>query len=399
MVATILLARTGAQLSAYAAEPRGAEVRSPQPVEALEVEVQRNRVLNDEAIISLAGLNQDPTLSSVEVERRLMTCGLFSKVKVSRTARTVVIRVEEKTSWFALPYFSADSTSQVFGVLAAKAALMGSTGNIAGRYQFGRNDHRASFILRDEYFLDTSWIAGVSFDYEDAVHRIFSGREVTRTTRNYYVGPTFTLGYHVTAYLTLSLRNYWETHEFEDDRGRRFAGNQVSHRAVLDWGNFTVNEGLARGQEIRAYLESSNPASDFNFRKYGFASQVSAYLHGDLNWITRWRAEASTPPPYYQRFELGAEKLRGFPTEMFRDTAYFEVQNDVLLASWTIGKFRFRPLTYLDWAYVEGTGRTGIGAGLEVFARSVAVPALQLFAGYGFNPNGFSATIAVGPRF
>jgi hypothetical protein len=83
----------------------------------------------------------------------------------------------------------------------------------------------------------------------------------------------------------------------------------------------------------------------------------------------------------------------------FRGNSYVSVQNDMLLTSWEVWKFKFRPLVYGDWAYVELAGRTGIGGGIQLYLPDVAIPAVQVFAGYGFNPNGFAITGSIGPQF
>src|SRR5438094_879712 len=78
-----------------------------------EVTVERNQKLSDDAIINLSGIEQDPTLSSLEVTRRLQTSGLFSRIQVNRTSDAMTISVDEKTTWFVLPYFSLDASSKI----------------------------------------------------------------------------------------------------------------------------------------------------------------------------------------------------------------------------------------------------------------------------------------------
>lgn len=365
----------------------------------LDIEVYHNRALDDESIIKMSGIDQDPTLSALEVKRRLQTSGLFSEIQVIRDDHSMRIVVKEKTNWFAVPYFSSGSGQTIFGLAAGKSSVLGQDGNMLARYQFGTGDHEGSVLLRDEYFMNTRFSLGVSFDYEDALHRIYQDRDIVQSTNNQYHGGSIQLGYHLNPYTNLSLNTYIEHHRFEEPIGNYVSGLQLSHRFSAELGNFYLNEGLTRGQAVKIYFETTDPVSDFDFRKYGVAGQLSAYLHGNFNWIVRPKMEAGTPLPRYQLFELGGFRLRSFPAEEFRDNAYVSIQNDVLLTSWDVWKLKVRPLAYADWAFVQASGRTGVGGGVQVYLREVAIPAVQVFAGYGFNPNGFSASASIGPQF
>ena len=57
-----------------------------------------------------------------------------------------------------------------------------------------------------------------------------------------------------------------------------------------------------------------------------------------------------------------------------------------------------RPFAFADFAYVENGGRPGAGLGLNVYFRHVSVPAIQIAAGFGANPAGFSVAAAIGPQ-
>lgn len=365
----------------------------------LNVEVYRNRALDDASIIKISGIDQDPTISAVEVQRRLQTTSLFSEVSVTRDASSMLIIVKEKTNWFAIPYFSSGSNSTIYGLALGKSSVLGQNGNILARYQFGTGNREGSILIRNEFMMNTRWSLGVSFDYEDALHRIYRAREVVQSTNNQYHGGSLQLGYHLTPYTTFGLNTYVERHRFEEPLGNYVVGVQLSHRLSAELGNFYVNEGLTRGKAVKAYFESTGPTSDFGFRKFGVAAQISAFLKSEFNWIIRPKFEASTPLPRYQLFELGGHRLRSYPAQIFRDRDYVSVQNDVLLTSWDVWKLKVRPLVYGDWGFVQSSGRTGLGGGVQVYLRDVAVPAVQIFAGYGFNPKGFSTSASIGPQF
>jgi outer membrane protein assembly factor BamA len=369
---------------------------SPRPVE--DVVVLRNRAISKDSIIKISGLDQDRTLSTAEITRRLLATSLFSEVSVSRTGGTIRIIVREKTRWFALPYLFFVLNANVFGVAAGESSVLGEDDDILARYQFGSDDREASLLVRDEYFLRSRWALGVSFDFENSLHRIYDQREVIERTVNEFYGGSQQTGYHLNPHATLLLNTYIEWHRFEEPAGDYHQGLQISHRLGLVLGDFTQNEGFAQGIEGRLYFEGTNPASDFHFRKFGSSAELSLVRRGNMNLITRPRFENGNGLPRYQLFELGAARLRSFEYQEFRDRAYVEVQNDLLVASYEVWAFRLRPLVYTDWAFIQGSGRTGFGVGFQAYVRHVVIPAVQVYAGYGFNPWGFSIAAAIGPQ-
>jgi hypothetical protein len=228
---------------------------------------------------------------------------------------------------------------------------------------------------------------------------VYAGRSVLRSTTNEATSFTLNTGYHLSPDLLLQFDTHIEGHRFELLDGTYSHGRQVSHRLLAEYGSYYLNEGLARGAKIRPYIEFTNPLSDYKFFQLGIFGQASALLLGDFNWITRPRLEHGSPLPRYQLFELGGARLRGFPAQSFRAESYVSWQNDLLLTSFRLGnKLILRPLAFADWAYVENSGHTGLGAGLQLYFRKVAVPALQLYAGYGLPPKGFSISAAIGPQ-
>jgi outer membrane protein assembly factor BamA len=365
----------------------------------LKVEVYRNRALDDASIISMSGLSLNPELSAEEVAQQLETSNLFSSVTVTRKGKYVSIFVREKTNWFAFPYFLGGSGSTIYGVAGGKSSVLGQNGNILGRFQFGTDDLEASLLLRDEYFLNSRWILGASFEYSDTQRRIYVDRTIVQRTDNTARGASVQTGFHLRPDVILGFDTFIESHSFEEPAGARLSGTQVSHRLSVDFGNLYVDEGLARGAVFRTSFEFPNPISDFKFFRMGAWGQISGYLRGDFNWIAKPRFEVGSNLPYYQLFEIGGTRLRSFAGGEFRDEAYASLQNDLLVTSFDFWKLRFRPMLYGDWAYVQGGHRMGLGVGMQTYFKHIAIPALQFFAGYGFNPEGWSLLATIGPQF
>ncbi len=367
------------------------------------VNVYRNRSLDKDSIIRMSGAQEDSTLTELEIKRRLETSGLFWFVyvekRIEKDLTVFDISIEEKGTWFVVPYYSTGFGSTVFGLAGGKASFFGQHAYLLARLQAGPHNRVASFLIKDEYVFNSPYSIGVSFDYEDSLHREYTKRELTQSFRNRTTGGSLQLGYHIAPNLNMGLNTYLERHIFEVPEGLEFAGFQATHRLLLDLGTLTLDEGLTRGIVARFYFEGSNPAlSDFDFRKYGISIRSSPYLNGDINWIFRPRFEAASQLPHYQLFEVGGDQLRSFAAQQFRAQNYFAVQNDLLLSSLNISKIKVRPLIYTDWAFVNDSGRTGIGAGLQLFLKSVVVPAIRVYAGYGFNPDGFAASLSIGPK-
>ncbi len=118
-----------------------------------------------------------------------------------------------------------------------------------------------------------------------------------------------------------------------------------------------------------------------------------------MNWTIRPKIELGSNLPRYGLFEIGGVKLRGYPSQYFRGSSYASLQNNFLITSITMWKFKLRPLMFADWAYIEKGNRESFGTGFLVYFKSVVVPTLEFFAGYGLNPNGFSISATVGPQF
>ena len=365
-----------------------------------DVYVYGNHVFDEAAIIQMSGINQNPKLSAEQVRKHLQTTSLFEDIEVEKDEAAMIIIVHEKTTWFVLPYFSSDQQTTIYGAAAGKAGILGQDVSLLARYQMGNDDQEGSALLRDEFFMNSRWILGGSFDYEDSKHKLFVGRDVVNRLANRYYGGSFQTGYHFRPDLILGFNTYIEQHSFQELDGHATTGLQVTHRIKFDLGTLFNNEGLIKGARFTPYFETGNPVSDFQFRKYGLAAEMGLFLHGDFNWIMSPRFEASAATPRYQLFELGGGmSLRGFETQEFRDSRYFMVSNDFLLTAFDVWKLKVRPLVFTDWAYIQNSGRTDVGVGLQVFFRTVAVPAVQVFGGWGFNPDGFSFSAAIGPQF
>ncbi|MEW6058150.1 MAG: hypothetical protein AB1540_16205 [Bdellovibrionota bacterium] len=364
-----------------------------------QIVITGNSTIREDVIVYMSGLSQNPDLSAEEVKKRLQTTNLFSRVEVSRTDSAVQIDLKQKLTWFAIPYFSKDASVSVYGLAFGKLAVGGQDMLVVGRGQTGSGNKQAALFFRQNWVKNTPWSVGASLDFEDSLKRIFNERKVVHHTRNQMHGGSIQLAYRFSPYFSLALNNYFEYHRFEQPTGEFDNGFQWSHRLTTEYNRFYVDEGLSDGYAGRAFFEHTNPASTFQFYKMGLHSAFSPFRRGNFNWIIRPRVEFSPSLPRYQLFELGGGRLRSFATQQFRDRHYVMAQNDFLLASFDFWVLKLRPLVYADWAYIQNQGRTGLGSGFQIYIRDVAIPAVQFFAGYGFNPNGFAASAAIGPQF
>lgn len=368
---------------------------SPEP---WRVRVFGNDVYADDTIKTLAGLEFAEPLTDDEIRQKLETSGYFSRVRVSREGRELTIRVQEKTPWFIFPFAAKDSGKFIYGVGGGLVGILGSSAMGLGRFQTGSDTKAASLFLRDDFFLDSFWILGLSLDYEHALRDVYAGRDVQSRWRNKQMNYSLQVGYHFTPDFLVQLNTNYEVHRFADVANGYSSGVQVSHRLLAEFGRLYVNEGLTSGYKLRPYLELSGPGSDYSFYQVGFFGQHSIYRKGELNWVSRPRFEWGSPLPRYQQFQLGGAFFRSFPAQVFRTQKYFAVQNDFFLTGLGLGPVTFRPMLYADWGYIENGGRTGVGAGLYMYFKQVAMPALRVYGGYGFRPNGFSFSAAVGPQ-
>lgn len=371
---------------------------APSRAEFSTLKIYGNHTYDDETIKSILGIDYDIPLSDSEMKQKLETTGYFSRIRITHSGPYTILVVREKTPWFILPYFSSDADSKIYGLAGGLMGINGTEGMIVGRAQTSTNNKAFGLLYRDDYFLDSFWILGASLDYENAKHSVYNGREIQQRTENHATNFSQQLGYHLRPDLLVRFDSHIESHRFEEVDKVFFDGMQWSHRMFTEYGSYYLNEGLARGYLIKPYFEFTNPLSDFKFFQLGISSQYSVYLKNNFNWITRPRFEYGNSLPRYQQFELGGANLRGFPAQSFRSQSYSAIQNDFLLTVWDIKSIKVRPILYADWAYIQNGGRTALGTGLQVYFKHIAVPAIQIYGGYGFHPNGFSFTAAIGPQ-
>lgn len=363
------------------------------------ITVSGNRKVDRNVIVRLSGLEGKPDMPAEEIRSRLTTTGLFSDVLVQRNKHHVWIRLREKITWFVLPFFSADAVSTTFALAFGKSAILRENMTGAAEYQFGSGDHKIAAQLRDEVVAASPVMLQSGIDFESAFWRVYRGREVVQRTRNDIQGGSFGIGYRVSPYIIPSLINYFENHQFDDEAGLRSSGFQWSTKAEIKFTNFYLDEGLADGLFISAYVEATPPLSAFRFFKTGTSAQYSVINDAPLNWVVTGRAEFSPALPRYQLFQIGGADLRGFSIQQFRDRGFLVVQNDLSLLSLNLASLRLRPFLFGDWAFINDGPHEALGAGIRFYVRTVAISAFQVYAGYGFNPNGLNISVAVGEQF
>lgn len=363
------------------------------------VEITGDSTLDPQVITQIAGLTRNPDLPVETIRSRLLDTNLFSSVEVSRSEDAVKIHLQQKITWFVIPYFSSDPGGTYYSLVAGKAILVHEDVFTFARYQVGTNDHEGQLGLEGRNILGSSWDAGLDLAYQNALSWIYTGREITERLGNRFHGGSIDVGYRISLTWKVSLKNYLERHTFEAPGQGQQSGFQWSHRVSFEHNEFYSIEGLGHGHVTTLYGETTNPLSDFTFYKVGADSKYSLLSRGDFDWVVRPSINYSPTLPYYQLFTLGGQSLRGFPTQQFRDRYNIVLRNDIYLFNWKLWVLRPRLLLFTDWAYIQGSGRTAVGAGTQFGIQNLLISAIQVFAGYGFNPNGFATTVSIGQKF
>jgi hypothetical protein len=366
-----------------------------------EVRIFGNRIYDTPSILKVAGITENEPIKEDEVKKRLVASGWFSRVRTTRAGHVLRVYVREKEPDFALPYFSSSSDRKRFGVAAGLLGMGAGATELLARYQLGTGDHEGSVYYLNEYLGSTDARITATLDYESALHdEYFGGRDVVRSFWNWQVNGAFGFGYHITPSALAEFDTHLELHHFGNTYGTETRGTQVSHRVFGNLGAFLLNEGIANGGHVKPYVEFTEPASTFSFLQWGVFAEYSVLRSGNFNWIARGSLEQGNDLPRYQLFELGGTKLRGYPAQSFRSDHYLLSQNDFYLFAFPLfATVILRPFAFADWAYVEKGGRPGLGLGLRAFFRNVAVPAVELAAGYGTHPEGISVAASIGPSF
>jgi hypothetical protein len=363
------------------------------------VQITGDSTLDPQVIERIAGLTSDPNLPEETIRSRLLDTNLFSAVDVSRSDDAVKIDLRQKITWFVVPYFSSDPGGTYYSLVAGKAILVHEDVFAYARYQVGTNDHEGEFGLRGRNILATPWDAGLDLAYQNAQSWVYTGRDITERLENRFHGGNLEIGYHLGLSWKVAFKNYVERHIFEAPGQGEQSGFQWSHRLSIEHNEFYSIEGLGHGHIISFYGETTSPLSDFTFYKIGASSKYSLISRGNFDWVIRPNLDYSPNLPYYQLFTLGGQTLRGFPSQMFRDRYDIAVLNDIYLCNWRLWVFRPRLLLFTDWAFIQGAGRTAVGGGAQFGIRNLLLSAIQVFAGYGFNPNGFATTVSIGEKF
>jgi hypothetical protein len=363
------------------------------------VHITGDSTLDPQVIIRISGLVKEPNLPADVIRSRLLDTNLFSDVEVSRSGDEVTIDLQQKVTWFIIPYFSSDPGGTYYSLVAGKAILVHEDVFAFARYQVGTNDHEGEFGLKGRNILASSWDAGLDLTYQDSLNWVYTGRDITQRLANRFHGGNLEVGYRLSLNWKVALTNYVEYHTFEAPNQGQRSGFQWSNRVSLEHNEFYSIEGLGHGHIVTVYGETTNPLSQFTFYKIGAASKFSLISKGDFDWVVRPNIDYSPSLPYYQLFTLGGQTLRGFPSQQFRDRYDLAVLNDIYLCNWKIWVLRPRLLLFTDWAFIGGAGRTAVGGGAQFGIRNLLLSAIQVFAGYGFNPNGFATTVSIGQKF
>lgn len=364
-----------------------------------ELRISGNSTLDPLVIARISGLIDAPGLSADTIKKRLQDSNLFSSVRVSRTEKEVTIDLQQKVTWFVIPYFSSDPSGKNFSLIAGKAVLAHEDVFTFARYQVGTNDHEASVGMIGRNILGSPWDATGSASFQDALSWVYTGREITQRLENRYYGGSFELGYRFGLDWKVSLTSYGERHRFQTPDLVNHDGFQWSHKVTFEYNRYYSIDGLGEGHTVQFYSENANPASDFSFYKIGATAKWSVFKRGDFDWVMRPSCDLGFNLPFYQLFELGGQTLRGFPTEQFRDRYDIAILNDLYLTNWSIWALRPRLMLFTDWAFIQGSGRTAVGGGAQFGIRDLLLSAIQVFAGYGFNPNGVAVTVSIGQKF
>lgn len=364
-----------------------------------EVQITGDSTLDPDVITRIAGLRVDPQLPAETIRSRLLDTNLFSEAEVSRSEDMVKIHLRQKVSWFVIPYFSSAPGGTYYSLTAGKAILAHEDVFTFARYQVGTNDHEGEIGFEGRNILASPWDAGINLAFQDALTWVYTGRDITQRLGDRFYGGHLEVGYRLNLAWKVALTNYIERHQFVAPDNVQYSGLQWSHRVVIQHNEFYSIEGLGQGHVFTLYGETTNPLSNFTFYKVGASSKYSLIRRGNFDWITRPEINYSPSLPYYQLFTLGGQSLRGFPSQQFRDRYDIVIYNDVFLCNWRLWVLRPRLLLFTDWAFIQGAGRTAVGGGAQFGIKDLLLSAIQVFAGYGFNPNGFALTVSIGQKF
>jgi outer membrane protein assembly factor BamA len=382
------------------------------------------------AILALAKLTPGEALTFEKIqraERELRSTNLFQNVHVSllmppeEAARLmywdngvaradVAIQLEEKRFWYAFPYGSVSTANYSFGGLVADVNLAGRAKTLFAAADWGNKTRQAYGLYRDPAVLGSRFVAIdlTALLRDDEVPLYVDRQTVDHIAVTQGGGAlVLRLNWH-RDFATLFQLSADHVDVGEARAGAMplptvnlRSGLDSNVRAELRYDSRLSEEGFYRGVITRLWVEFADDrvGSDFDYTRemmifggwYGFGP-VHLSHRGQVG------VEYATGPhgiPFTKEFTLGGSDLRGYVKREFRGDTTASLQNEAIFPLFQVWDLQVRGDVFYDAGLIYFSDRPferedfrqGIGGGLRVYFKKLAIPVVGVDIGYGLEEN------------
>lgn len=423
--------------------------------QVVEIVVYDNSKTTDDTVIYIANVDKGDEVDTEElqqIEKRLVSSGLFKDVKVYTTDMSGGVRLnieaKDKHSWAAAPTYYNQPTNKGFGLGFGENNLFGENKKLLLYGQVATGESFFVGALVDPQMWNSPFKAQLDVYLRSA--RIFEfaspsewfeQTEKVRKTRMNYLNSGVSIGVNFFRVVSLDFRFRGAKVSFKDTELEEGATiedvtgdpnddpNDVPDPGAEGWdvsGDIDLKistianwYGIATGTRLSFSYERAlvDLGSDFDYyvASVGFLKAIK--LFDKHNFILRTSVGYGKDLPYQQEFTAGGTRLRGYKGNQFRgdfkvsgSAEYsFEVINIKGVALRALGFYDTAYLRYLDEGneafrnYLPGHDvngitpwRNAVGVGTRLYIRQLVLPLLGVDFGYGIEAGAFEFFLAIG---
>ncbi|MDB5038619.1 MAG: hypothetical protein JWQ35_2147 [Bacteriovoracaceae bacterium] len=388
--------------------------------------VQNNKKAKTDAILAKSGLFINQEITEVllkEAKEKLGSNIIFEEVRVSQKPGSdsmhsiIVIWVKEKISWFVVPSFSFSEGTYSGGATYVESNLFGRFKRILLFADYGNQARHAVFAYRDPSLFSSAFI----LDFDGLIRldqmREYEDRKEVRRVNVTEKGFTLLPGYQWSPHFSNSIGAYYRRIRQRlksSEPGLRavdlIEGNDNALLLKFNYSNTETFEGLTEGStlELESQLSDGRFYSDFNYFKqilrFGNAFGLS---HHRFNFATRASIQLARDLPFYYELMLGGDNLRGYLYREFRGDTKYTLQEEVTFPIFNFKKFILRGIGFWDSGIIyfsehqfsRSAWRNGLGTGLRIYIKGIAIPIVGYDVGYGIEDKAFATYLTVGASF
>lgn len=380
------------------------------------VQVTGNRRTVTTVITGAAGIHAGETFdpgTPAEVKRRVFNLRLFEEVDVVPESREgfvdLTIHVKERWTLFPLPFASASSRGVQGGLFVMDSNFLGRNKLLMLGGTYAPQGGSGFAFYRDRGIAGSRWILQTGGIYSSVVRERFDGNERifayedARWDASLSGGYQFQrwLGIQGGAYATGIRATAFRDYEPPADRGVVLGGTATVDATAQDF-HLYFNEGFAGQIRYRHGVRAQDPSEQVV--EVVARGQFAHAFIGDQSTSISAEASYSDGDPVLDAVRLGGRPgSRGFEqTGLWAEravTAYVEHQIPILRPAWgVLTANAFADAGSVEWKS-QRTDYISSGAGVRLYLKRMAFPALGIDVAYSFEDRRVLAAASIGLSF